>query len=179
MTSPVQRRHPAITDSHCFLLYFTLFASANLAHTSWMIEKVLKLGLQLFLFLSWLKQNAHNINFPGDEIFIYHQKYIFGSNFHSKPSAGMALDILAPSYVNVKVMDVWRVLRMNRWLLDGQPRCPTSPNIFWKWILIKMTHQSGQLFMKDEIKWDQKQLKAINLAVSFLSNCILKILIFN
>ena len=32
----------------------------------------------------------------------------------------MALDILAPSYVNVKVMDVWRVLRMNRWLLDGQ-----------------------------------------------------------
>ena len=51
---------------------------------------------------------------------IYHQKYIFGSNFHSKPSAGMALDILAPSYVNVKVMDVWRVLRMNRWLLDGQ-----------------------------------------------------------
>ena len=44
----------------------------------------------------------------------------FGSNFHSKPSSGMALDILAPSYVNVKVMDVWRVLRMNRWLLDGQ-----------------------------------------------------------
>ena len=29
VTSPVQRRHPAITDSHCFLLYFTLFASAN------------------------------------------------------------------------------------------------------------------------------------------------------
>ena len=46
--------------------------------------------------------------------------YFFGSNFHSKPSAGMALDILAPSYVNVKVMDVWRVCRMNRWLLDGQ-----------------------------------------------------------
>ena len=58
-------------------------------------------------------------------------------------------------------------------------RCPTSPIIFWKWILIKMTHQSGQLFLKEETKWDQKQLKAIRLAVSFLSNCILKIIIFN
>ena len=58
-------------------------------------------------------------------------------------------------------------------------RCPTSPIIFWKWILIKMTHQSGQLFLKEETKWDQKQLKSIRLAVSFLSNCILKILILN
>ena len=54
-----------------------------------------------------------------------------------------------------------------------------EPNYFWKWILIKMTHQSGQLFLKEEIKWDQKQLKEIRLAVSFLRNCILKILILN
>ena len=42
------------------------------------------------------------------KIFNIRNIYFFGSNFHSKPSAGMALDILAPSYVNVKVMDVWR-----------------------------------------------------------------------
>ena len=38
-----------------------------------------------------------------------------------------------------------------------------------------MTHQSGQLFLKEEREWDQEQLKAIRL--SFLSYCILKILI--
>ena len=84
-----------------------------------MIEKVLKLGLQTFsiFIIAQTKCAQHQLSRRWN---IYHQNYIFGSNFHSKPSSGMALDILAPSYVNVKVMDVWRVLRMNRWLLDGQ-----------------------------------------------------------
>ena len=60
-----------------------------------------------------------------------------------------------------------------------QLQCPTSPDIFWQWIFFKITHQSGQLFLKEEIKLDQKHLKATRLAVSFLSNCIIKILILN
>ena len=119
MTSPVQRRHPAITDSHCFLLYFTLFASANFGPYIMDDRESFKTGAPTFsiFIMAQTKCAQHQLSRRWN---IYHQKYIFGSNFHSKPSAGMALDILAPSYVNVKVMDVWRVLRMNRWLLDGQ-----------------------------------------------------------
>ena len=61
----------------------------------------------------------------------------------------------------------------------GPSRRPTSPNIFWKLIFFKIMHQSGQLFLNEEIKWDQNMLKATRLAVSFLRNCILKILILN
>ena len=123
---PLARWHPLfrggtqplqIVTVSCYILHYLLLQI--LAHTSWMIEKVLKLGLQTFsiFIMAQTKCAQHQLSRRWN---IYHQKYIFGSNFHSKPSAGMALDILAPSYVNVKVMDVWRVLRMNRWLLDGQ-----------------------------------------------------------
>ena len=46
--------------------------------------------------------------------------YIFVSTLHLMPFAGKALVFPAPSYVNVKVMDVWRGRRVNRWLVDGQ-----------------------------------------------------------
>ena len=90
-----------------------------LPHTSWMIEKVLKLGLQTFSIFIMAQTKCAQHQLPG-RWNLYKLFNIFLSNLHLMPFAGMALVFPAPSYVNVKVMDVWRGRRVNRWLVDGQ-----------------------------------------------------------